>query len=490
MSKKERVYIKFGTDGWRARIAEDYTFNNVRMVSQAIADYVNLTPNHSLRSGTGQASKKQKSKFIIVGYDRRFLSDEYAKSVSEVLAANRIKVLLTKKPVPTPAVAYAIKQRGLDGGVMITASHNPPQFNGIKFKTSLAAPADEKITQRIEGLIAKEKVKSLDFDLALKRRKIESVDVDSDYIKFVRGYVDMRSISSKRPKVLIDYMHGAGVGYIERILGKGSSTNTEALRQTRDPLFGGVNPEPIPKNLKVSLDHIRTRAFDLGVALDGDGDRIGAIRPDGKYITSGQIISLLLLHLLEDKNLSGAVAKTISGTTLIERICQRYCLKMFETPVGFKHISSLMLKGGILIGGEESGGIGFCGYIPERDGILSALLLIEMLAQRKKSLISIMNEIDRTYGKFRYDRIDMGYPRQKAKELERRLRKDPPKKIIGKVIKRVKTYDGIKFILEDDSWLLLRFSGTEPLIRIYAESSSESGVKRLLSEGQRIIESY
>ena len=468
-----KTEIRFGTDGWRAKIADEFTFDNVRKVAQAIADYANSRPQRGKRR-------------FIVGYDRRFLSDQYARLVSEVFAANKIKVFLTDKPTPTPAITFAIKKRSLSGGVVITASHNPWWFNGIKFKTDLAAPADLETTARIERFIGRNKIKTLDYSQALKRGLIEPLDIGRDYIRFIRSYVDINKIMKARPKILVDYMHGAGAGYIERIL-EGACGDVEAIRDKPDALFGGVNPEPIPKNLKASFDHIKMGRFDLGIALDGDADRIGAIRPDGRYIFSGKIISLILLHLLEDKHLNGPVAKTISGTTLIERICEKFGIKIFETPVGFKYISSLILKEEILIGGEESGGIGYGNYIPERDGILSALLLIEMMAERKKTISSIMDKMDKEYGRFCYDRLDMEYPQRKAKRLTGRLKENPPHRIAGKVVCGIKTYDGIKFIMEDSSWLLLRFSGTEPLIRIYAESHSDKDVKRLLEAGKRII---
>ncbi|MFH1867483.1 MAG: phosphoglucomutase/phosphomannomutase family protein [Candidatus Omnitrophota bacterium] len=484
---KEKIgksQIRFGTDGWRAKIADEFTFDNVRKVAQAIADYIKSS-QLAVDSSRPKA-KKNPRKRVIVGYDRRFLSKEYARILSEVLAANNIKVLLTKEAAPTPAIAFAIKKRALDGGIIITASHNPPIFNGIKFKTHLAGPADELTTENIERLVGRNRVRSKDFDSAIRDNTIEFTDISDDYIRFLRKYVNIDKIRKAKPKILIDYMHGAGAGYIEAVLGKGISS-IDIIRDQIDPMFGGVNPEPIPKNLGASLKHIKTKKFDIGVAIDGDGDRIGALRPDAKFITSGQIISLILLHFLEFKKLTGNVVKTISGTTLIERICKRFDLKLLEVPVGFKHISHFMLKENVLIGGEESGGIGFCNYMPERDGILSALLLIEMIAERKKTIISIMNDIDKRFGKFCYDRLDIAYPKRKARLLTESLKKNPPLKIAGEKVQRMKTYDGIKFILEDASWLLLRFSGTEPLIRIYAEGPTEEFVKRLLKEGKRII---
>jgi len=470
--KGSRVKIKFGTDGWRAKIAREYTFDNVRMVAQAMADYVD-------------SIKARNQARIIVGYDSRFMSDIFARIVAEVLAANGIKAFLTDNVTPTPAISFSIKKMGLDGGIIITASHNPPEFNGIKFKSALAASADEQTTASIERLIGKNRVRSIDFELGLKKKRIELTDASKGYVAFLRSYVDIRKIRKLKPRVLLDYMHGAGAGYLEKVLAK--PNNIEAVRNKVNPFFGGVNPEPIPKNLEFSVNRIKNKRFDLGVALDGDADRIGAIRPDGRYINSGEIVSLILLHLLEDRNLCGGVVKTISGTTLIERICERYDMKLFEVPVGFKYISALMLKENILIGGEESGGIGFCGYIPERDGILSALLLMEMVAYKGKSIISIMDDMQKKYGRFCYDRLDIAYPSKKGKQLAMMLKKNPPKRIASKKVQRMKTYDGIKFILEDSSWLLLRLSGTESLIRIYAESGSRKGVERLLSAGKGLL---
>ncbi len=488
--------IRFGTDGWRAVIAREFTYGNVRKVTQAIADYLNAQPRKAPSEQRGRRVTHNPVKLLrsngtgairlIVGYDSRFMSEVYAKLAAEVLAANNISVSLVNKPTPTPAISLAIKRKKFDGGMIVTASHNPPIFNGIKFKTYLATSADQDTTGKIEKLIGKNNPKILDIEKAKSEGMVDMVDVAADYIAFIRSFVDIDRIRQARSKVLIDYMHGAGTGYLEAILGK-IWPGIESIRGNVDPLFGGINPEPIPKNLEYASKYMKKNKFDLAVALDGDADRIGALRPDGRFIASGQIISLILLHFIENRHLSGDVAKTISGTTLIERICKRYNLTMFETPVGFKHISALMLKENILIGGEESGGIGFCGYIPERDGMLSALLLMEMLSYRKKSIPVIMRDMDRQYGRFYYSRIDMKYPVKKAGPLIDRLKRNPPRTIAGKKLLRLKAYDGIKFILEDSSWLLLRSSGTEPLIRIYAEAGSDKGVNMLLERGRKML---
>jgi len=471
--------ISFGTDGWRAVIAKEFTFDNVRKVSQAIADYVN--------SSALTKNRKPKTKNrLIVGYDNRFMSDVYAKLATEVLTANNIYVYLVSKPTPTPAVSLAIKMKKLDGGIIITASHNPPIFNGVKFKTHLATSADQVTTGKIEKFLGKTSPKSLDLEKAKRMGRLTMIDASLDYVEFIRNYIDIKRIRQVRPKVLIDYMHGAGAGYLEAILGK-LWPGIEVVRDSIDPLFGGVNPEPIPMNLEYPSKYIQKNKFDLCVAMDGDADRIGALRPDGRFIASGQIVSLILLHFIENRKLTGDVVKTISGTTLVEKICKRCNLTMYETPVGFKYVSALMMKENILIGGEESGGIGFCGYIPERDGMLSALLLMEMLSYRKKSIAAIMSDMDRQYGRFCYSRVDVKCPVKKARSIIDRLKLNPPKTIAGKKLVRLKVYDGIKFILEDSSWLLLRSSGTEPLTRIYAEAGSENGVKNLLKRGEELI---
>jgi alpha-D-glucose phosphate-specific phosphoglucomutase len=471
--RKYNMDIKFGTDGWRAIIAKEFTFDNIRIAAQAIADYINIE------------RKTKTEKCIIVGYDSRFMSDVYARITAEIVSANDIKVLLTPRATPTPAISFAIKSRSLDAGIVITASHNPPVFNGIKFKTRFANSADSPITKKIESLIGRNKPKLSGPAQMNNKNTIVTFDAARDYIEFLKKYVDIDRIKKSRPSVLVDYMHGAGIGYIESVLGEADIIRP--IRDNIDPLFGGISPEPIPKNLAYSSDYIKRSHLDICLALDGDADRIGAIRPDGCFLTSGQIFSIILLHFLENRRLQGSVVKTISSTTLIDRICQRYGLTVFETPIGFKYISALMLEKNILIGGEESGGIGFCGYIPERDGILSSLLLMEAMAYNGKGIIRMMKDIDKAYGRFYYDRIDMEYPVEKSALLIKKLKKSPPRSLSHKRISRIKTYDGIKFILEDSSWLLLRFSGTEPVIRIYAEAGSTTGLRQLLDAGRRLI---
>lgn len=460
--------IKFGTDGWRAVISEDFTFENVRIVSQAIADHF----------------KKDKAAMAI-GYDWRFLSEKYAEMVTEVLAANGIKVLLSDKAIPTPLVSLAIKNRKLSGGVMITASHNPPDYNGIKIKAHYASSADKGITGSVESLLNKNKIKTAPLKDAVKSGQVEIIDMKTDYMKFVRSYIDMDVLKKSKFNVLVDCMHGVGDGYIGEVL-KGTGIKITQIRAGRDPLFGGVAPEPIPKNLEPTFQAMKKSGYDIAIVNDGDADRISAVMPGGGYLSAGQIMALLLLHFIEDKKWKGAVVKTVSNTTLIDRIVKKYDLKLHETPVGFKYICRLMLDEDILIGGEESGGIGVKNYIPERDGMLLGVLLIEMMAHRKKGILEIMADVEKEYGRFCYTRIDMEYSDDKKKKLMKFLKESPPMEILGKPVKELKSYDGYKFILEDDSWLIMRLSGTEPILRVYAEASSEKLAKDYLAFGKKI----
>ena len=460
--------IKFGTDGWRAIISDDFTFENVRIVSQAIADHF-----------------KDKGVILAVGYDWRFLSEKYAELVTEVLAGNNIKVLLSDKALPTPLVSLLIKNKKLSGGIMVTASHNPSAYNGIKIKAHYASSADKGITGSVESLLGRNKVKSTPIKEAIKSGTAKLIDMKADYMKFIRSYIDMTLLKKSKLNVLVDCMHGVGDGYIREIL-KDTGIKVTQIRAGRDPLFGGVAPEPIPKNLDPVFQAMKKSDYDIAIVNDGDADRISAVMPGGGYLSAGQIMALLLLHFIEDKKWKGAVVKTVSNTTLIERIAGKYKLKLHETPVGFKYICRLMLDEDILIGGEESGGIGIKNYIPERDGMLLGILLVEMMAHRKKGILDIMDDVEKEYGKFCYKRIDMDYSDSKKKKLMEFLKTSPPKEVLARPVKEVKSYDGYKFILEDDSWLIMRLSGTEPILRIYAEASTEKLAEEYLNFGKKI----
>jgi len=416
------------------------------------------------------------------------MSEKYAEIVAKNFIANGINVILTDRPSPTPAVSYAIKSKKLNGGVMITASHNPAYYNGIKYKAFYAGSADPGIIGKIEKRLHKTEPKRMTTTKFQKSRLVRYENICPSHLRFLSSYLDWKALKKRKFKVLVDGMHGGAGDSVERLLSR-TKNEVKTIRSQRDAYFGGVNPEPISKNLMPLLKGIKEGGFDIGIATDGDVDRIAIAGPDGKLLTGHKVIALLLLHLLEDRKMSGEVVQTICGTVLIDNICEKYGIKMHETPVGFKYICDLMRSHDILIGGEEAGGIGFKNYIPERDGILSGLLVLEMMAHRNQKLPKILKGIEREYGSFHYRRIDKRYPAKLKQKLMSTLKSNPPAKILGKKVVEVKTYDGVKLILEDKSWLILRFSGTEPILRIYSEAPSDRLALKMLEAGKKIASS-
>ncbi len=467
--------IKFGTDGWRAIIDKEFTDENVKMVSQAVADYVNgLKDKEELRG-----------KELIVGYDTRKKSEDFAEDAARVLAGNGIKVLLSDRAAPTPAISFAIKKRHLTGGVIITASHNPANYNGFKYKAFYSGSADPGIIGKIEANFGKNPVREISIGEAKSEGLLRTENVIPDQIHFVEDYCDMGLLKNSGLKVLIDSMHGVGGHFIQDILSK-TNCKVETIHAERDINFGGVNPEPIEKYLGEFLEHMKGKEYDIGLATDGDVDRIGAAAPGGKFLDAQYIMALLLLHFVEDKKMTGSVVSTICGTELLRKICEKYKLKLHITPVGFKYICDHMRTEDVLIGGEEAGGIGFKDYIPERDGILSGLLLLEMMAHRKKSILDILKDIEEEYGSYYYLKTSTGVTEDIKKRLMPSLEKNHLKEVLGKKVVDVDTLDGIKFICEDSSWLLFRLSGTEPILRIYAEAASRERASEILEYGKKI----
>jgi phosphomannomutase len=467
--------IKFGTDGWRGVISDDFTFENVRLVAQAIADHYNSLP--SAPSRTVHAPSRTVLT-VGVGYDARFLSDKYAQLVSEALAKNGINVVLSDRYVPTPTLSFAVKNRALDAGVMITASHNPGEYNGIKIKTAEGGAAGTDVTKEVERLI-KEPLTRQD----RQPGKIEKVDLTKEYVRFLRSYIDLKKFKNARFKVLVDAMHGSGGTFLAEVL-KGTKIRLEFTRNDMNPSFEGLRPEPIPENLEATFKKLKKERFDLCLVLDGDADRIAAITGSGEFISPQKILGLLILHLIQDRKLNGGVVKTKVGTNLIDKITSKLGLRLYETPVGFKYISELMVKENILVGGEEAGGMGFKDYIPERDGSLAGLLLMEMMVYRKKSINQILKDMEKEFGRYYYERDRINLASAVASDLEPLKN---IKKVLDKDVKRLDDSDGLKFILSDESWLMLRTSGTEPIIRIYAESKSLSTTKKMLDFGKKLI---
>jgi len=452
--------IKFGTDGWRGIIADNYTFKNLKILSQAVADYL----------GSG--------KKVAIGYDTRFMSGIFAGITAEVLNNNGIEVVLSDRPIPTPALSYTVKLRGLDLGIMITASHNPAEYNGFKIKMPSGGAAGPEVTKQVEDYLEKNPVKE-DGGTPDKTKK---EDLTLDYVKFIRSYIDLKKIKGKKFKVLVDAMYGSGDSFFARIL-KGSDIRLEFMRNTINPSFDGKRPEPVEDNLQELKARVKKEKFDLGIALDGDADRIAAVAPGGVFIHPQKILGLLALHLNQDRHWSGGIVKTICGTAMIDNIAEYLGVKLYETPVGFKYISNLMETEDVVAGGEEAGGMGVKKYIPERDGTVAGLLLLEMMVYRNKNILKILNDTEKQFGKYYYVRNDLHLSRRIEPKKE-----DLPGELLGKKVIQVKDYDGVKLICEDMSWLMFRGSGTEPIMRLYAEAKSLARAKKLLALGKSLIE--
>jgi phosphomannomutase len=462
--------IKFGTDGWRAVIAEDFTFSNVDRVAQATADYwiANPVPNTE--------------KAVVIGYDRRFLSNEFGQRVAEVFAGNDFRVTLTPEPTPTPAVSFAVKQSRAVGGVMLTASHNPPIFNGFKLKAHYGGSAEPSICQGVEALLDRNPVKSTPLAEALKSKTVKLQDIRPAHYAAIKKLVDFKLIANSRLRFAHEALFGVGAGCFDQLLA-GTTCRVTTLNGNHDPLFGGINPEPIEKNYARSSAYLKKHPHDICLVTDGDADRVGGMDGRGNYLSTHQLICLLLHHYVVNRKAQGRVVKALTTTSMVDKMCAYFGLELTETGVGFKYIAAEMLKGGVMLGAEESGGIAFQGHIPERDGIAAGLLLLEMLATERKSINNLLSSLDKKFGPHRYNRIDAHFPLEKRAALMEFLQKNPPAKLLNSPLAEIKAYDGVKFISKDGSWLMLRGSGTEPILRIYAESKSDVAVQKLLRAG-------
>jgi alpha-D-glucose phosphate-specific phosphoglucomutase len=469
MSYKDE--IKFGTDGWRGVIADNFTFKNVAVAAQAIADWV-------------KADFKEERR-VAVGYDARFLSREFAGIVAGVLAGNDIEVFLSKELIPTPALSYGVVRVKGSCGIMITASHNPASFNGIKIKTGQGGGASRDITNKVEKLLGKTPVKTMALADALKAKKIKLRDFKIAYLAFMKNYVDLKKIRGAKFKVAQDVMHGSGGGIMREVLA-GGKVRLEYLREEYNPSFGGVKPEPIADYVPGLIALLKKEKYDLGLILDGDADRIGAVAPGGEFVNAQRILGLIALHLYRNQNRRGGLVKTICGSNIMDNIAAKYNLKLYETPVGFKYISDLMVNEKIIAGGEEAGGIGVQDYIPERDGNLAGLLLLEMMVCEKKNLKQLLDDMEREFGRFYYLRADVDILVDKAKLMKLR----ETRALLGKRVAGVKDFDGIKLIFEDDSWLMFRPSGTEPLVRVYSEARSLERSQQLIDCGTKLLKKF
>lgn len=463
--------IKFGTDGWRGVIAREFTFDNLALVAQATMDWM-------VREGLADQG-------LVVGYDRRFLSAEFARRVVEVAAGNGIKVLLSSESIPTPAVSWAVKERGCGAGIMITASHNPPIYNGFKIKENYGGSARPETTKLLEQIVAyncaeKRPVRAKSFEEAVQQGDVELFDAADGYLRQLGRMVDIEAIRKAAIPAVADPMFGAGSGFFRRLLG------IDEIHDELNPAFGGRPPEPIGENLQELCSLVASGRYRVGLALDGDADRIGAVDEHGEFFSSHAIFTLLLQHLKERKGLTGEVVKTVSSTRMIDLLAQQYELPLHETPIGFKHICELMLQRTVLMGGEESGGLGVIGHIPERDGVLMGLLLLETMAVTGKGLRQQLDEIMDRIGHFFYRRIDTHINPENKAALLIRLQQDPPQQIAGRTVASTNFSDGFKFVFENGDWLLIRPSGTEPVLRLYSEANDAAMVETLLRGARQI----
>jgi phosphomannomutase len=466
--------IQFGTDGWRAIIAEDFTFSNLDRVAQATADYWQANPVPGVHNDRA-----------VVGYDRRFLSPEFAARVAEVLAGNGFTVTLTDRPTPTPSVSFEVKRQKAIGGVMLTASHNPAAFNGFKLKAWYGGSAEPAICKAVEGLLDRNPVRSTPLPQAVRSRLISVRDIRGAHYAALKKLVDFPLIAASGLKFAHEALHGVGAGCFDELLA-GTTCRVTTLNAEHNPGFAGINPEPIARNYIRSIPFLQKHPHDLCLVTDGDADRVGGLMGNGAPLTTHQIICLLLRHYVKNRGMTGKVVKALTTTSMVDRMCAQLGLELIETGVGFKYIASEILKGGVLLGFEESGGIGFPGHIPERDGIAAGLVLLEMLAMERKPLKVLLRELEKDFGPHRYARIDTTFPLEKRSALMSFCSEHPPARLLKSKLATVKAYDGVKFIAQDGSWLMLRGSGTEPILRIYAEAKTDEDAQALLRQGVRL----
>jgi alpha-D-glucose phosphate-specific phosphoglucomutase len=463
--------IKFGTDGWRAVIAEDFTFDNLARVAQATADYWKANPAPGT-TGT-----------VVVGYDRRFLSDAFAKSTAHIMAGNGFQVILTSAPTPTPAVSQAVKSQNAAGGVMITASHNPPAFNGFKLKAYFGGSAEPSMCQAVEKLLDRTPIRQA--DAAEAKRSIRIKDIRPAHYRAIKKLVDFKLIAGSRVRFAHDPLFGVGAGCFDDLL-EGTTCRVTTLNAAHDPNFGGINPEPVRQNYQRTAAYLKKHPHDICLVTDGDADRVGGMDGRGGYLTTHQIICLLLQHMVVNRQGRGRMVKALTASSMVDKMCEDLGLELVETGVGFKYIAAEMIKGGVLLGAEESGGIGFKGHIPERDGILAGLMLLEMLAMEKTTVGKLTARLEKRYGPHCYARADSHFPLEKRQDLMDYCKSHPPAKLLRSPVEDVKSYDGVKFVARDGSWLMLRGSGTEPVLRIYAEARSDRDAEKLLQLGVKL----
>jgi phosphomannomutase len=463
--------IRFGTDGWRGVLAEDFTFANARIVAHAIARYV--------------VRAEDARKGILIGYDHRFASDRIAAAAADVISATGTPVWVTDKPCPTPAISLLVRQRGAAGGLVITASHNPYRWNGIKYKASYGSSALPSIVAQIENELENVQRDGLP-PLPARKDLIQPLDPRAPYLNTIEKLVDWQRVRDAKFRFVSDAMHGSAAGLLPELFRR-NGVHCDEIRGTRDPRFAGIHPEPIEPHIEALRQAVRAGKYDAGFCSDGDGDRIGAIDRTGAFINPHQILALLVWHLAGTRNLPGNIAKTFSVTKLIDKLAAKFGRKLHEVPIGFKYICELMLDQNVLIGGEESGGIGTSLYLPERDSTVSALFLTELMAWHRKSLGELLATLHSEFGEYHYGRVDLDLkPGQKEKAIEH-FSNGKVNMLLEYPVARRENLDGIKLYLGDIGWVMVRASGTETLLRVYSETSEPETTRRVLDAVTKVV---
>src|SRR5438876_761290 len=468
---ERRSMIKFGTSGWRGIIGEDFTFENVRIACQGIANYL--------------IKSQQKGSGVIVAYDTRFLSEKFASEAARILAFNDIHAFLCTRDAPTPCVSFETVRRKAMGAINFTASHNPPEYNGLKFSTSNGAPALPEITKQIESEIHALQDKSEKIDVYEKRELIDTIDPKDRYLAELRKKIDVDVIRKSGLRIAIDSLYGTARDYLDYFLLE-SGVELKIIHNYRDPYFGGFSPECNEKNLGELRKIVSTEKFDLGLATDGDADRFGIIDERNRFVSPNTILALLSVYLKRERKIPGGLARSVATTHLIDAVAKKLDVPLYETPVGFKYIGELILADKIAMGGEESAGMSMYRHLPEKDGILACLLVAEMVGRTGKKLNVLIDETYKEFGFFYSKRADMKLTQSLKDSLANRLA-NPPSSLDGLNVREVNTTDGVKLIFDDNTWLLFRLSGTEPVARIYAEACSPKDLKHLLDSGKKFV---
>jgi alpha-D-glucose phosphate-specific phosphoglucomutase len=473
--------IKFGTSGWRGLIARDFTFENVRLAAQGIADYLKA---ERADSKSPIATRKP---VVILGHDTRFLGREFSLAAAEVLDASGLKPVLCERDAPTPVIAHTIRARKAIGGINMTASHNPAEWQGLKFSTYNGAPATPEVTKPIEARIQKLIDSKWSFNAAVVGTfECKTIDPQPDYFKQIKKLIDFKTIKKAKLKIAVELMYGTGRGYLDTLLEEEGGAKVTTFHNELNPLFGGHHPEPNAEGMHEVSAFVRSGKAQLGLGLDGDADRFGIVDKDGSWLTPNQILALALYHLKKNRKWTGAVVRTVPTSHQVDEVAKLLNVEVHETPVGFKYIGALMESEPIIVGGEESGGLSVKGHVPEKDGILACLLMAELVATERKSLGQILRSLEKETGQFHTDRINVSIPAEKKENLLKKLGGGLDRVGSFKVEKFITT-DGYKFLLPNGEWVAFRASGTEPLIRCYIEAKSSANLQRLRTDCRQLL---